>query len=227
MFIAVGSSPLARGTRCRTRLGCAHARLIPARAGNTSRLSRRGARPPAHPRSRGEHNAGCIAVFFDRGSSPLARGTLRRIRHVYRHIRLIPARAGNTTHTHIHTLTRAAHPRSRGEHSPSQRVSSPSCGSSPFARGTLAHVYVEATPRRLIPARAGNTRPHVHGRRLRAAHPRSRGEHIHLPGFLGFASGSSPLARGTHVLARRRNRGYRLIPARAGNTAAERHPRRR
>ena len=51
-----------------------------------------------------------------------------------------------------------------------------------------------------------------------AAHPRSRGEHYYSPVTYTWPDGSSPLARGTHVVARRRNRRYRLIPARAGNT---------
>ena len=74
---------------------------------------------------------------------------------------------------------------------------------------------------RLIPASAGNT-PHAadHDDR-RAAHPRERGEH----GFswLGESSdaGSSPRARGTHHEPGRPLRHHRLIPASAGNTAAQ------
>ena len=52
------------------------------------------------------------------------------------------------------------------------------------------------------------------------AHPRSRGEHGVPVIHADVANGSSPLARGTYVVARRRNRRYRLIPARAGNISS-------
>ena len=54
-FVAIGSSPLARGTR-EPQIGvCNVLRLIPARAGNTRSNRPRAMRYPAHPRSRGEH----------------------------------------------------------------------------------------------------------------------------------------------------------------------------
>ena len=50
------------------------------------------------------------------------------------------------------------------------------------------------------------------------AHPRSRGEHSHILEPQAFNSGSSPLARGTLVGIGALAAGFRLIPARAGNT---------
>ena len=116
VFIAVGSSPLARGTRCRTRLGCAHARLIPARAGNTPSDSPRVPAYTAHPRSRGEHSVDILSRYAHFGSSPLARGTLTARRNTSPPKRLIPARAGNTARGTGSIWGLAAHPRSRGEH---------------------------------------------------------------------------------------------------------------
>ena len=66
-------------------------------------------------------------------------------------------------------------------------------------------------------------------------HPRSRGEHFFLLCAVRCAAGSSPLARGTHVVRRGNGEAARLIPARAGNTpidiapacAAAAHPRSR
>ena len=70
----------------------------------------------------------------------------------------------------------------------------------------------------LIPARAGNTRKSLHGGRSRRAHPRSRGEHPGEDGRTEIHPGSSPLARGTRLLAAFSLVRGGLIPARAGNT---------
>ena len=52
----------------------------------------------------------------------------------------------------------AAHPRSRGEHLQLDQLRTLTRGSSPLARGTLSAHEDEVRARRLIPARAGNTR---------------------------------------------------------------------
>ena len=75
-FAGSGSSPLARGTLGQDTHGDAVARLIPARAGNTTLPALRPCRLRAHPRSRGEH--------------------LIQLPHRRYQPRLIPARAGNT-----------------------------------------------------------------------------------------------------------------------------------
>ena len=53
-----------------------------------------------------------------------------------------------------------------------------------------------------------------------AAHPRSRGEHFIGKTVSDIFGGSSPLARGTLPPPARQSPQVRLIPARAGNTAA-------
>ena len=133
--------------------------------------------------------------------------------------RLIPARAGNTPKIFVAVSVRPAHPRSRGEHHRRVALLALTDGSSPLARGTPRMRIALNVRSRLIPARAGNTRPTVENVTPWTAHPRSRGEHdvdamhhcIHL--------GSSPLARGTLDGAHRWDQAKRLIPARAGNTA--------
>ena len=113
---------------------------------------------------------------------------------------LIPARAGNTSVSFIPLVDGRAHPRSRGEHSTPCSPCRLKPGSSPLARGTLVYQVTEDGRLGLIPARAGNTRPaglKVEGDR---AHPRSRGEHRSVPGTGLMTMGSSPLARGTHLL---------------------------
>ena len=92
------------------------------------------------------------------GSSPLARGTRTDQVAEVQFTWLIPARAGNTHSTKPASVSVAAHPRSRGEHT--ERVSAVQgvLGSSPLARGTPNLADITAKNARLIPARAGNTR---------------------------------------------------------------------
>ena len=108
-------------------------------------------------------------------------------------------------------------------------------GSSPLARGTPGGGNPPAAQLRLIPARAGNTPSCSASSYLIAAHPRSRGEHVSTVCRIFSSTGSSPLARGTLSMRRRKPSLRRLIPARAGNTArapcllttAQAHPRSR
>ena len=91
-----GSSPLARGTRLAQRGRGRVQRFIPARAGNTRRISRWRLRSTVHPRSRGEHLSSSVAASGGCGSSPLARGTRVALVQSVLPGRFIPARAGNT-----------------------------------------------------------------------------------------------------------------------------------
>ena len=193
-------------------------RLIPARAGNTSRPNTRRGSVPAHPRSRGEH---CRWFRFGRrvvGSSPLARGTPVSDKELAAQIRLIPARAGNTKIGHASTPPSPAHPRSRGEHEVQRHLCTVPLGSSPLARGTRLKTEYQPALARLIPARAGNTSALQRCVLRRSAHPRSRGEHASGKLSQITSGGSSPLARGTHFSKIPSGWSWRLIPARAGNT---------
>ncbi len=73
-----GSSPQARGTPQVARPHDDRPGLIPAGAGNTPRAPCAISRARAHPRRRGEHSQFASTYFAIRGSSPQARGTLRR-----------------------------------------------------------------------------------------------------------------------------------------------------
>ena len=152
-----GSSPLARGTLELVRAHGNHRGLIPARAGNTPKIHSKIHPAGAHPRSRGEHVEQLHGVRLFQGSSPLARGTLAKMRAVAALVGLIPARAGNTSETPTRKRVRGAHPRSRGEHSV-------------VILGCLGVSW-------LIPARAGNTLEDPQRALQFGAHPRSRGEH--------------------------------------------------
>ena len=92
-------------------------------------------------------------------------------------MRLIPARAGNTSEALNRTTLASAHPRSRGEHFGVDTVQFGAPGSSPLARGTLLLAGLGLARGRLIPARAGNTAEASLSAIPNSAHPRSRGEH--------------------------------------------------
>ncbi len=194
-----GSSPLARGAPGAVAAPPGVQGLIPARAGSTLRQGRRGMGGAAHPRSRGEHTVLPLTDGVLTGSSPLARGA-RADPPPRRHpARLIPARAGSTTHDA---------PRQIGDR-----------GSSPLARGAHVRELEDVALDRLIPARAGSTLASQRTCQPSWAHPRSRGEHMsaYLLGPLG--GGSSPLARGAPCGDTSRAQVRGLIPARAGSTA--------
>ena len=172
----------------------------------------------AHPRSRGEHVLSHRMMGCGRGSSPLARGTHESRALMNLPPRLIPARAGNTNPESQSRYLDAAHPRSRGEHTRRARRFRRERGSSPLARGTRNCHVAPGSDGRLIPARAGNTSQALRYLSVRAAHPRSRGEHRPTSSWAGAVSGSSPLARGTRGIEEFDAWEMRLIPARAGNT---------
>ena len=192
-----GSSPLARGTYQANTTAPVVARFIPARAGNPLRPSVRVRCRWAHLRSRGEHVATGRAAVSVPGSSPLARGTHTVVVAEVGGVGLIPARAGNTLHCSGEIINSSAHPRSRGEHGIPAMKPPEEYGSSPLARGTRLRCRVLLLCRRLIPARAGNTDNPKAAAAYRAAHPRSRGEHVSIKYTSPAWHGSSPLARGT------------------------------
>ena len=117
-----------------------------------------------------------------------------------RNTRIIPARAGFTAlpvgaHTH-----QWDHPRSRGVYRPGYLPDPVRRGSSPLARG-LRLKSVFGTPRaRIIPARAGFTHHDYSVSQESADHPRSRGVYRAMSSRMTSRAGSSPLARGLHVV---------------------------
>ena len=152
-----GSSPLARGLRLHGDPEQGPLRIIPARAGFTTRTSRRRRTWTDHPRSRGVYlilpglNMGVV------GSSPLARGL--RLTHDMRERapRIIPARAGFTTAANPPVSPRTDHPRSRGVYILQFSALDFRGGSSPLARGLRAPARLVTGGGRIIPARAGFT----------------------------------------------------------------------
>ena len=174
--VSPGSSPLTRGKRG-VRGACdPSTRLIPAHAGKTSFRSVTATPTAAHPRSRGENEAGDEKGSIFDGSSPLTRGK-RRAGHARGRLgRLIPAHAGKTLPIEASAAFTEAHPRSRGENKIAPRNTPSNLGSSPLTRGKQGASPNPVLNLGLIPAHAGKT---LHGTLTAltpSAHPRSRGE---------------------------------------------------
>ena len=205
--LTAGSSPLARGLPCRPSHLAAKSGIIPARAGFTTRGRLRVFRPGDHPRSRGVYGRSRWGRLPAHGSSPLARG-LRSRRTSETHVDgIIPARAGFTPRGGPPTGRSRDHPRSRGVYPPVHPPFPTHVGSSPLARGLLElrrHVLARLG---IIPARAGFTPSSPTSARTAWDHPRSRGVYRRRRSGGGNRIGSSPLARGLHVLGITEDKG--------------------
>ena len=115
-----GSSPLTRGKQgLHERLfGCLG--LIPAHAGKTFPIRAVLINNWAHPRSRGENIRQETNGYGNLGSSPLTRGKQGRGPRGRGGPGLIPAHAGKTFSAGFVSTSPRAHPRSRGENSPTR-----------------------------------------------------------------------------------------------------------
>ena len=202
-FRIAGSSPLARGGHRCCCPGSVRRRLIPARAGRTRCRPPRRASWRAHPRSRGADPAYGHTMDDRAGSSPLARGGPNLSLNTSGGPGLIPARAGRTSSCRTGRRTTGAHPRSRGADSMRRSRMVWLRGSSPLARGGLLRRRGLVGRRRLIPARAGRTVMAYPIPPALRAHPRSRGADHTGPPWPTRRRGSSPLARGGPMCAKR------------------------
>ena len=171
-----------------------------------------------HPRERGEHRHHCHHGSETLGSSPRARGTQGADVGRIDGGRFIPASAGNTRGARSRAAERSVHPRERGEHPSSKPTTTPSCGSSPRARGTPPCAGRASGCWRFIPASAGNTFDPSTAHHTKTVHPRERGEHSGGWFSRGSPFGSSPRARGTPRRTLDSAPRLRFIPASAGNT---------
>ena len=89
----------------------------------------------AHPRSRGENGEIGGGLSAHLGSSPLTRGKRSYGEAGSTWDGLIPAHAGKTSGSMKGTLSKWAHPRSRGENAHGVATTIPTSGSSPLTRG--------------------------------------------------------------------------------------------
>ena len=186
-----GSSPQARGTLSTHATPSDANGLIPAGAGNTVYARNTIRCKWAHPRRRGEHFFSQYQRVIGSGSSPQARGTPYYSGRFDPDSGLIPAGAGNTHALPLSWCRPPAHPRRRGEHCQTGHAASRGAG--------------------LIPAGAGNTAEGPLGATSWRAHPRRRGEHVDAARVLLWLRGSSPQARGTHLLSCKFWSLYRIL----------------
>ena len=110
-----GSSPLARGTADDEQRRLMWGRFIPAGAGNRPSRRRVSRSASVHPRWRGEQIVLLNRQIDERGSSPLARGTVMTTPAHRHRRRFIPAGAGNSVVQCRCRRCHAVHPRWRGE----------------------------------------------------------------------------------------------------------------
>ena len=155
-FLASGSSPRGRGTRCRRYNDSIWQRFIPAWAGNAGRGTAQGLRTAVHPRVGGERAQACLDAVACLGSSPRGRGTRRSSNASTTGSRFIPAWAGNALRPVAAWAVHAVHPRVGGERQLALNGVPSNVGSSPRGRGTLVMSENSVTDSRFIPAWAGN-----------------------------------------------------------------------
>ena len=214
----LGSSPHARGTPTLTACTRGLCGIIPACAGNTSKLTSLLEGYKDHPRMRGEHCCFSPGISGVPGSSPHARGTQIYGVRCAPMLGIIPACAGNTHARTCARLRAKDHPRMRGEHSGNAYGEIVHLGSSPHARGTPNKEGTNGRRPGIIPACAGNTQVLSEYETSSGDHPRMRGEHDDRVVLRRVDQGSSPHARGTLGDLRAREAGQGIIPACAGNT---------
>ena len=214
----VGSSPRGRGKRADVLFRLHELGLIPAWAGKTSNFLLGLHQDPAHPRVGGENVERCDARVIRAGSSPRGRGKHSSDKLRNRWVRLIPAWAGKTAHSHPCSYAAWAHPRVGGENGFGGDEHFGDHGSSPRGRGKQISVSAGWEKIGLIPAWAGKTSTPMNTWRSGRAHPRVGGENGPSPGMVPRVVGSSPRGRGKLGIRVFRVPFWRLIPAWAGKT---------
>ena len=133
-------------------------------------------------------------------------------------VRIIPARAGQTSGFTVVSVREPDHPRACGANRYGKLAIGPGGGSSPRVRGKLRALQTITWKKRIIPARAGQTR----GQRTYSLggsdHPRACGANVQTVTPRSNMPGSSPRVRGKRARGRPPRRASRIIPARAGQT---------
>ena len=158
------------------------------------------------------------------GSSPLTRGKPPPPASPAAPPGLIPTHAEKTASLASSASSARAHPRSRGENTLLFSLPTQATGSSPLTRGKRSGQRSQGRDRGIIPAHAGKTWRLQPGRRVRWAHPHSRGENTARAIALSVPCGSSPLTRGKPDEAGDGGVVTGIIPAHAGKTLTRTTP---
>ena len=202
-------------------MACVHdwaLRIIPARAGPTTRAVGSLSTRTDHPRSCGANDGVVEVAHLFSGSSPLVRGQHQHDLLPTPFLRIIPARAGPTWRRTQGPRAAADHPRSCGANHLNITPRVEQFGSSPLVRGQQFIDVSDSFECRIIPARAGPTM-FVSSRAFsNADHPRSCGANTTRRPYGQYAGGSSPLVRGQLGACDIHVSRERIIPARAGPT---------
>ena len=167
-----GSSPLTRGKRRRIDPVPETVGLIPTHAGKTTHSVKETPAHRVHPRSRGG----------------------KRIKHLLEAVPggLIPAHAGKTAAIAWQVSTARVHPHARGENANTYPRFDIDAGSSPLTQGKPSAVKQHELGAGLIPTHAGKMATRSRPPSNPTAHPRSRGEKLHLVTVDEAWAGSSP-----------------------------------
>ena len=174
-------------------------RIIPARAGQTTRCIIVSILPTDHPRACGANILPIWGYEGERGSSPRVRGKLGVFGIVHESPRIIPARAGQTAARLTPRRFHPDHPRACGANKAFSRLAMSAFGSSPRVRGKQGTVDLTIPENRIIPARAGQTGMCGRWVPVRSDHPRACGANPAALRALGAHVGSSPRVRGKPV----------------------------
>ena len=159
------------------------------------------------------------------GSSPRMRGAHIATCSIPEILGIIPAYAGSTRRAHSRPCPAGDHPRVCGEHSSQRYHYYQSEGSSPRMRGAQAPSPRLGVPDGIIPAYAGSTAVTGEAFTSHGDHPRVCGEHVDLDTSNVAALGSSPRMRGALAISAPYLSLVGIIPAYAGSTCPDVHPR--
>ena len=212
-----GSSPRGRGMRDKSSRGVTAPRFIPAWAGNAENPTACSRTLPVHPRVGGECGFGVQSHRGCLGSSPRGRGMPARRHGQDSARRFIPAWAGNASRSWSRPWRFSVHPRVGGECDDGGGLLDADAGSSPRGRGMRTEGITGQSPRRFIPAWAGNACLPRRRHYALPVHPRVGGECGDSGASDRAHSGSSPRGRGMRRTGRLPWPRPRFIPAWAGN----------
>ena len=174
-------------------------RIIPARAGQTSACDSSASSCPDHPRACGANQVPDRGLGAGCGSSPRVRGKPARKFCSTLHLRIIPARAGQTGRFCRRLALVSDHPRACGANMGGNPEAEAQFGSSPRVRGKPRVLGCDPFLIRIIPARAGQTKILEFVYSGSPDHPRACGANNATQTTARYANGSSPRVRGKHV----------------------------
>ena len=196
-----GSPPRMRGKLSGSLSASLNARITPADAGKTARITSEWSEREDHPRGCGENLDDAVCARDCGGSPPRMRGKRRDSDSVPRATRITPADAGKTALDAV------------------GQVEPP--GSPPRMRGKPNRIVELADSGRITPADAGKTHVFFPPFLLNQDHPRGCGENLLMPSHKPFTRGSPPRMRGKLHSSLMPSKRQRITPADAGKTQAQ------